>query len=221
MINVERLQKLNQLAGDLLEHGFAADREDALRQADNTLKREVHSVSIMRMNDTPPMGRSEEPAQRDAQKLQASYAAQEAPEQIPVQEIPAPASTQSFEQDWNMLFRNLNKKIDDQNSAIGALREQIGALHHGIAALKNAPPKVVMQTPAPQQVAAPIAAAPPAPAAYAAAPAAPAIATMIDATTGKTIHVPIDKQATTRTGGYKPEDVSVEKMFYSGTRPKT
>lgn len=208
MIDVERLQKLNQLASDLLEHGFAEDREDALRQADNTLKKETQSVSILRMNDPPPMvGEKKEPEPEVAQA-----------------DDPEPAPAQSYEPDWNMLYRNLNKKIDDQNAAIGALREQISILQNNVTELKNAPPKVVVQAPPaaqPAPVAAPQGTAPAAPVAQPAAPApAQASSAIINAATGETLHVTPDKQATSRSGNYSSEDVSVEKIFYSGSRPQ-
>ncbi len=206
MIDVERLQRLNQLANDLLEHGFAHDREDAMRQADETLKRKPSTmVSITRMASTPSIIDSHEksPTHEDSSP----------------KEVMQDASKQGYTPDWHTLYRNLNKKIEEQNSQIQMLVVQIRQMDAAITLLKNRPPTVVQQSvrQAPEQPTP--AASPTIPEKQPAMERKPNV-DVIDAETGEAIPIQAQRQNSPRTGGYSPKDVSVEKFFYSGTRPQ-
>ncbi len=198
MIDVQRLQRLNQLASDLLEHGFAQDREDAMRQADDTLKKESsHEVSILRMGSAPPL---------DDQKTSSVASGQGSPARA-AQDTPSHVYTP----DWNTLYRSLSKKIEEQNGQIQTLATQIRQLGIEITSLKNT---ALPATPKIQRSFSDATAAMPAD------QPARASADVIDANTGKAVPMPDGRQGSPRTGGYSPKDVAVEKIFYSGTRPQ-
>lgn len=211
MIDVERLQRLNQLANDLLEHGFAHDREEAVRQADETLKKKSSSsiVSITHMASTPSIDNHANSYDRSKVMHESSS----------FKEAIQGAQQQGYVPDWNTLYRNLNKKIEDQNSQIQALLAQIKQMDGDITLLKNRPQTVIQQTV--RQTPEPSTQAPSnaIPEKQPAAERKPSVA-VIDAETGKAIPVREQEHKSPRTGGYSPKDVAIEKMFYSGTRSK-
>ena len=106
-MDVDQIQKINQLALDLLKQGLAADREEAVRQAERVFKGQgAEDYSSLRQ-------RSTEIKLRENGQTQASVA------------LPADEIKQILEQNAQFVV----KKIKEFEEKIGSLGKEIASLH--------------------------------------------------------------------------------------------
>lgn len=168
-MDVDKLQRINTLARELMKHGMAGSMDEAVKMAED------------KIDGSPEVSNIQE-TMSDDMITQAQTAASS--------ESPAPKENDSLE------LRKLRNLIDEQNRTISGISGKINELVTEFNRLEQEINRL------------------------------------------KTIQVPSgsddDKKGTqtqfrpqkteekkeghARTGSYTPEDVSVEKMFYSGTR---
>jgi len=159
-MDVERLQKINRLAQELMSHGMAADMNEAVKQADDMIssRQEVSQVMDIKSSETASVEQKEN------------------------------------DNDMKLALRKLNYQLSEQNKVIAELKGNLQILADEVTALRNrkvpAPviekPKEEPQTQLRQQSA------------------------QSSAEKNK------EAGSHARTGGYSPDDVSIEKYFYSG-----
>lgn len=107
MIDVEKMQKVNRLAQELLSHGMATDMDDAFRQADGLINKEQGTLQ------TPS-------------KAPTFYA----------QQAQAP-SPQGEDGNWFFAMQRLTKQLELQARSIEELKATISSLQSDLLTVKS------------------------------------------------------------------------------------
>ncbi|MEK6921297.1 MAG: hypothetical protein AABX82_05410 [Nanoarchaeota archaeon] len=187
-MDIERLKKLNSLAGELKHQGIAHDHEDAAFLAVSMVgEEEEQCLSDMHINDdqslvvreiikAKPVKPREECIKQSAEgTLDVQQYMKQSMTKEDVQQI-----LQSFASQIVSEFNSLQEKIEQSNAQINQLVQKINALQS--STLKQVQEQVPVQ---------------------------------------RTLHaqpVAAEQAANPRTGNFAAEDVSIDKMFYYGTK---
>lgn len=124
MIDIEKMQKVNRLAQELLSHGMATDMDDAFRQADTLINKEQGTIS------TPNRAVSSG------------------------QQAQAPPSPQGEDGNWFFAMQRVTKQLELQARSIEELKATISSLQSDIATVKSMQHmRGLQQTPAAQTAA--------------------------------------------------------------------
>ena len=108
MIDVEKMQKVNRLAQELMSHGMAGDMEDAFQQANNLINKEQGTLS----------------SSTQQQALHASP-------------TPSPAAPQNQESNWFFAVQRLSKQIELQARTVEELKATISSLQSDLLTVKS------------------------------------------------------------------------------------
>lgn len=108
MIDIEKMQKVNRLAQELLSHGMATDMDDAFRQADGLINKEQGTL-------------------QSPSKAPVSYG----------QQPQAPPSPQGEDGNWFFAMQRLTKQLELQARSIEELKATISSLQSDLLTVKN------------------------------------------------------------------------------------
>ena len=195
-MDVERIQKVNNLALDLMKQGLAHTREDAIAQAERIFSGDKGTTAYNEMRQT--LGEVEA-----HKKEEYSAVNPQSQESVTSAEIPAYKVKEILEQNTKFIvktFKEHSEKIQALEREIAQLRTKVSSERLPtvselvtMEAEKKAAepqPQVQVQQAAPQPVTQPVQ--------QAAAPQ------------------PVKQEPHPRVGGFTDTDVSIEKFFYYG-----
>jgi predicted RNase H-like nuclease (RuvC/YqgF family) len=190
-MDIERLKKLNSLAGELKHQGIAQDHEDAAFLAVTMVgEQEEQCLSDMHINDdqslvvreiikAKPIKPQEESVKQSAEALDVQQYMKQSMTKEDVQQI-----LQSFATQIVSEFNALQEKIEQNNAQINQLVQKINEVQSSTH--KQVQEQVPVQRTLYAQPTQPVA-------------AEPAV-------------------ANPRTGNFAADDVSIDKMFYFGSK---
>ncbi len=204
MFDVEKIQRVGKLAGELLHSGRARDSQEAMRAAENMLLKQHES------HLTSPF-----------MNLSASA-------------FPGREKPKEEEVDYSIILRKFTTIVDDQKREIESLKAMIVRLQKEVQEIKSTPPpvhKLPVRAPHASSSASSAHLFSASPSSFeehvsvshsVPPPGAPTRRNVpIIGPDGKPVQVePVTSGENPRSGGYTPRDVSIEKFFYSGGRKK-
>ena len=227
LLDIEKIQRVGKLAGELLSSGMATDSQDAMRRAEDMLlkQQETHLTSPF---------------------MQGSHTSDENNHEHPMR------IKKEEDVDYNIIVRKFTLMVDEQKREIETLRAMMARMQKEMEEIKvSAASAATQRYEAPQPVISPIPntqtptfdiTPQPTPltgfgenVAVSRSVPAPGVPTRryvpIIGPDGKPVNVQShvssgggDNIPTTgnnpRSGDYKPADVSIEKFFYSGSRKR-
>ncbi len=189
-MDIERIQKINKLAVELMQQGLASNRDEAIAQAEKIYRSQEGDVSLQSSQgntlEVGTNGAAPMPTPESAQQRKTSSGFSVEIEQILKQ---------------NTTF--LVNQIKGFQEKIASMEEKIVTLRRDMIDLKREMPTQAAVSPAPQ-------AAPAQPSAP--APAAPPARPPTNSSGGPA------QGNNPRSGDYNDEDVSIEKFFYVGNK---
>jgi len=219
LLDVEKIQRVGKLAGELLSSGMAKDSQDAMRKAEDMLlkRQDTHLASPFMDN---------------------SNSHEQQPMRIKKEE----------DVDYSIIIRKFTSMVDEQKREVEALKAMISRMQKDVEEIKYAAPRryeapaPAMQTMAPQETSAPASSYIPQPQPLTGFGENVAVSRSVPTSGAPTRQqVPIigpdgkpfavqprigggDNIPTVgnnpRSGDYKSSDVSIEKFFYSGSKKR-
>ncbi len=197
MIDVEKMQKVNRLAQELMSHGMAGDMDDAFQQANGLINKEQGTLSLS-------------PQSPQQHLHQSSHQASS----------PSASAPQQEESNWFFAMQRLNKQLELQARTIEELKATISSLQSDVLTVKSMQNMRAMQATSVQQ--APVSSVASAPSASALSSpsfsheeqAAPKVASV--KSNYNRPQLAERGSGSPRCGVFTSDDVSIEKFFYSG-----
>ena len=115
-MDVDKIQKINKLAGDLISSGMAKDRDEAVSMAEKQIKNESFGDIKQQMDDT------------DA-KNQNNIEKQNVSNNEPIkEEIKEESEIKNFSQEENKLIYELKKDVEEHKKKVGFLIEKMNQM---------------------------------------------------------------------------------------------
>lgn len=213
MLDIEKIQRVGKLAGELLSSGMAKDSQDAMRRAEDMLlkNQETHLSSPFMMG--PASTISEQPKKREE------------------------------DYDYDVIVRKFTLLVEQQKKEMETLKGVVAQLQKEIQDVRHSTSRAAAPALMQPEPHSPLQSATSAPSVEYAPPAAPAgfgdgiaVSRSVPAPSaptrryvpiigpdGKPVHVEshvAPGSGSARSGDYKPSDVSVEKFFYSGSKKR-